>query len=244
MIEEDIKDELSELNRRMKDEIVKFSYRKKRDNALRHARGTLQKKMMPVVKNKPGKKKPDSIFVYWDVDKNKYRSFQRKNFVKTLSESSNEIVFVYDMTEDNVKMILDTVEIKNSRYDRRQFEKYIGQPNLKYCGIFENGKCRAMAVLVENQPTSHIYIAEYQAFVSGGFAAKLLIDIIRKYRKIWLMADPTADVKLLEYYRQTRFRFSEYVIPNSIWGPAHFFYTGKCDEKQLRSYLDSQYTDN
>lgn len=216
------KSSLSELNDRMKKEIVKFSYKRK-NGSVRKAKGTLQKNKMPQTKSKPGMKKPDSIFVYWDIDRNNYRSFRRKNFLKTLSESQNQLTFVYDIGFDRVKSILDTVQISNRRYNRLQFDKYIGIDNLIFCGIFENRECRAMAVLDTDKPSGHIYVAEYQAFVSGGFAARLLIDIIKRYSQVWLMADPTADISLIEYYRQKQFKFLEYVLPNSIWGPAHFF---------------------
>ena len=235
---------LQKLNSRMKKEVVKFSYKRK-NGSVRKARGTLQKKKMPHVKPNPGAKKPDSVFVYWDVDKNNYRSFRRNNFLRTLSESSNALTFVYDIDIDHVTEILNTSEITNKRYNRQQFEKYLENSiDLIFCGIFEQAKCRAMVVLSLDMPKGTAYIAEYQAFVQGGYAAQLLMDTIRKYKSVWLMADPTASDSLLDYYRSKRFGFSEYVLPNSIWGPAHFFYTKDCDEDSLRRHIDEQYTEN
>jgi hypothetical protein len=65
----------------LKKKIVKFKYRKKSDNSIRTANGTLKQDMLPAYSMRKRAKPNSKRFIYWDVDKKSFRSFLRKNFI-------------------------------------------------------------------------------------------------------------------------------------------------------------------
>lgn len=77
-------------------------------------------------------------------------------------------------------------------------------------------------------------VEEFDSFIKGG-GKKLLLEIITRYKKVVLMANPTASGDLVDYYRQPVFKFKEYSIDSSVYDgkPLHFFYTAACDERKL-----------
>jgi len=66
----------------LKKGIVKFKYRKKSDDSVRTARGTLRPDMLPRYRVKRRAKYNPKRFIYWDVEKNSFRSFLRANFLE------------------------------------------------------------------------------------------------------------------------------------------------------------------
>lgn len=71
--------ELDFLVRRMSVGIVEF-YFEKSDGTIRYARGTLNRDMCPPTKGS-GRKLSDHLQLYFDVDKNEYRCFNKSKFV-------------------------------------------------------------------------------------------------------------------------------------------------------------------
>jgi len=69
---------------------VKFKFKEVKDNSVRTALGTLKKdvikkELSDVKKAKRRHRVPNSIIVYWDLDKNSWRSFRKANFIKFIN---------------------------------------------------------------------------------------------------------------------------------------------------------------
>ena len=64
----------------LKKNVVKFRYRKK-DGSVRTASGTLKKDMLPKYKTEKRPAYNPMRFVYWDIERNQFRSFLRANFI-------------------------------------------------------------------------------------------------------------------------------------------------------------------
>ena len=67
---------------------VKFKYKKVKDGSIREARGTLDPEtirkgltMSDIDKARKRRNIPDSIIIYWDLDKKMFRSFRKANFI-------------------------------------------------------------------------------------------------------------------------------------------------------------------
>lgn len=65
----------------MKERIVKF-YFQKVDGSIREAYGTLKESLLPPIKGTENRKKSDTLQVYFDTEKNEYRSFKVANLIK------------------------------------------------------------------------------------------------------------------------------------------------------------------
>ena len=65
----------------MKERIVKF-YFQKVDGSIREAYGTLKESLLPPIKGAESRKKSDTLQVYFDTEKNEYRSFKVANLIK------------------------------------------------------------------------------------------------------------------------------------------------------------------
>ena len=64
----------------LKKNIVKFRYKKK-DGTTRTALGTLKKDMLPKFKTEKRPVYNPLRFIYWDTERNQFRSFLRANFI-------------------------------------------------------------------------------------------------------------------------------------------------------------------
>lgn len=107
---------------------------------------------------------------------------------------------------------------ENLRYDKSQFEKYLGSTKgidqgAIYYGLFRNEKCEALSYL-NKTPGDFILLAQIASFVKG--SGKLLIEnILNRSRNIWWVADPEGGESLVNYYRQ--FGLEEHLIKMSKW---------------------------
>lgn len=68
------------LKQAMKNKIVRFYYRKV-SGEVREAFGSLQDKLLPPTQG-TGKKANDTLFTYFDCEKNEFRSFKKCNLIK------------------------------------------------------------------------------------------------------------------------------------------------------------------
>lgn len=66
------------LVRRMQTEVVRFYFRKV-DGTLREAWGTLRSDLVPPVEGNDARKKNDTVQVYFDTERQEWRSFKRLN---------------------------------------------------------------------------------------------------------------------------------------------------------------------
>lgn len=64
----------------MKERIVKF-YFQKVDGSIREAYGTLNERIVPATQG-DGRKKNDTVQVYYDTERQEYRCFKKANLVK------------------------------------------------------------------------------------------------------------------------------------------------------------------
>ena len=81
---------------------------------------------------------------------------------------------------------------------------------------------------------------QLNSFIKG-HGRSLLLDLIREKRKIALGANPEADTRLLDFYRDPAFGFLEYVVQTSVYGgrPLHLFFSKNIDhgiEKVFESW--------
>ena len=65
----------------MKERIVKF-YFQKVDGSIREAYGTLKESLLPPIKGTESRKTSDTLQVYFDTEKQSYRSFKVANLIK------------------------------------------------------------------------------------------------------------------------------------------------------------------
>lgn len=143
-----------------------------------------------------------------------------------------------EFTKDEVQEILDSnPEPENPRYDRSNIDKYLDFMSSErvFCGLLdEHGHCGALAVLEEGNPKfGYCFLLEIQCF-DKGCGAKLIHQLVDKYKKVWLIADPSADDALVDYYKRPEFGFNEFVLPKSVYdAPLHVFYTKDCDSELI-----------
>jgi hypothetical protein len=72
---------VDELNKMLHEGIVEFEFIKK-DGSVRQAKGTLLKEYLPAPKaDGTSRKSSDNVVVYFDLDKNSFRSFVKESFV-------------------------------------------------------------------------------------------------------------------------------------------------------------------
>ena len=72
---------VNEFKEMLKNGIVEFEFIKK-DGTLRQAKGTLLAEHLPPQKEGTSSKKPsDNVMVYFDMEKNAFRSFVKESFV-------------------------------------------------------------------------------------------------------------------------------------------------------------------
>ena len=71
----------AKLVRAMKDRIVKF-YFQKVDGSVREAFGTLNETLIPAHTDGNGRKKNDTVQVYFDTEKQEFRCYKKANLLK------------------------------------------------------------------------------------------------------------------------------------------------------------------
>ena len=115
-----------------------------------------------------------------------------------------EFVFV---EEDDAMHIVSSMSKRtdNRRICDARFRKYYGNSGNRWIGMFEDGRCLSLAVLIKypknDLVNDIILLAEFQSFVKG--CGKPLLEVIlAHYPNIWWMVDPDGGNRLLSYYRQ------------------------------------------
>lgn len=73
--------DLSVLNEMLHNGIVEFQFTKK-DGTIRQAKGTLKSEHIPTTATSgSGRKASPNVQVYWDLEKNAFRSFVKESFI-------------------------------------------------------------------------------------------------------------------------------------------------------------------
>jgi len=130
-------DALQHFENELKNGIVTFNYRKT-DGTIREACGTLKPELLPELKIKDRQFNTD-LFVYFDVEKQQFRTFKRDNFIGIITEKTAQIeiecnccykFMFYDeniLTDGNDADIF-TCEHCGKQYTRIQlFEMYVSE---------------------------------------------------------------------------------------------------------------------
>jgi len=158
-----------------------------------------------------------------------------------LTENIENVKLLTNVPEDTIKNILDTQKIENPRFEKIQFEKYLGIPETTWTTLMDKEGCLAIAAVKEDQPfNGYCYIEEIQS-LKKGYGQHLLKELFKKYRKVWLMSNTAAGETLTDYYR--KLGLEEIVIEDSVYGcPAHFFCTKECDYDKMENYLIAFYS--
>lgn len=71
------------LRTQMRQRIVKFFFRKV-DGSLREAYGTLRENLIPATAGDDSRKRNDTVQVYWDTERESWRSFKKANLVSVM----------------------------------------------------------------------------------------------------------------------------------------------------------------
>lgn len=153
-----------------------------------------------------------------------------------------------EMKESEVRHLARGVKFRNDE-DRKNLEKYYGG-DYRYFGMFDHGAFAAVAVvgvLDKSEPKLKqvMFLHQLNSFIKG-FGKKLLLDIFGQFDKVAFGANPDADKKLLDYYRDPDFNLVEYTVEKSAYGgkPLHLFYTRSCDRNEMEKLFKSWYSDD
>lgn len=80
-------------------------------------------------------------------------------------------------------------------------------------------------------------IANFQSLYHGKEYGKILLNhTIDIFKNIWLMADPSQEKTLIEYYRNNS-KLTEFILDNSIYNKPLYFYHSINFDKRIRKKL-------
>lgn len=150
-------------------------------------------------------------------------------------DEAEEIRLLTHVSVDNIKNIIKTVKTDNKRFSKTQFSKYFKVNSINWCILCNRDENLAIAAVLDNDPfNGHYFIAEIQR-LKRGYGKTLIEEIVKRYRKVWLMSDPSASDELLGYYRGLDMK--EIVATNpSKKSTTHFFCTKQCDFEKLEQH--------
>ena len=143
--------------------------------------------------------------------------------------------------------LLSNANVTNPRYNRDQFDKYIDADDIRsYAKIAKlNGdnELDALAIVDRYAYITNMlcttFILEIQSIKSKmGHGRMLLEHIIETYDNVWLLADPSADDSLKDYYRSFE-NLIEYTIKSKRYSDhiqdISFFISKKFTQSNLRT---------
>ena len=113
------------MRRELRDNIVTFKF-KKRNGEIRTAHGTLHPDYLPKLKG--GAPRPEHQMVYYDLDKNSWRSFRSFKFIKILNIKPVEIKPIGPKTHSKPIEKEEEEEIKNTTSIENEEEKEVKKP--------------------------------------------------------------------------------------------------------------------
>lgn len=113
------------MRRELRDNIVTFKF-KKRNGEIRTAHGTLHPSYLPKLRG--GAPRPEYQMVYYDLDKNSWRSFRSFKFIKILNIKPVEIKPIGPKTHSKPIEKEEEEEIKNTTPIENEEEKEVKKP--------------------------------------------------------------------------------------------------------------------
>lgn len=113
------------MRRELRDNIVTFKF-KKRNGEIRTAHGTLHPDYLPKLKG--GAPRPEHQMVYYDLDKNSWRSFRSFKFIKILNIKPVDVKSITVKPHTKSTKVEDEEEVKKIRPIEKEEEKEVKKP--------------------------------------------------------------------------------------------------------------------
>lgn len=113
------------MRRELRDNIVTFKF-KKRNGEIRTAHGTLHPDYLPKLRG--GAPRPEHQMVYYDLDKNSWRSFRSYSFIKILNIKPVDIKSITVKPHTKSTKVEDEEEVKKIRPIEKEEEKEVKKP--------------------------------------------------------------------------------------------------------------------
>ena len=113
------------MRRELRDNIVTFKF-KKRNGEIRTAHGTLHPDYLPKLRG--GSPRPEHQMVYYDLDKNSWRSFRSYSFIKILNIKPVDVKSITVKPHTKSTKVEDEEEVKKIRPIEKEEEKEVKKP--------------------------------------------------------------------------------------------------------------------
>lgn len=113
------------MRRELRDNIVTFKF-KKRNGEIRTAHGTLHPDYLPKLRG--GAPRPEHQMVYYDLDKNSWRSFRSYSFIKILNIKPVDVKSITVKPHTKSTKVEDEEEVKKIRPIEKEEEKEVKKP--------------------------------------------------------------------------------------------------------------------
>ena len=113
------------MRRELRDNIVTFKF-KKRNGEIRTAHGTLHPSYLPKLRG--GAPRPEHQMVYYDLDKNSWRSFRSFKFIKILNIKPVDVKSITVKPHTKSTKVEDEEEVKKIRPIEKEEEKEVKKP--------------------------------------------------------------------------------------------------------------------
>ena len=113
------------MRRELRDNIVTFKF-KKRNGEIRTAHGTLHPDYLPKLRG--GAPRPEHQMVYYDLDKNSWRSFRSYSFIKIINIKPVDVKSITVKPHTKSTKVEDEEEVKKIRPIEKEEEKEVKKP--------------------------------------------------------------------------------------------------------------------
>ena len=113
------------MRRELHDNIVTFKF-KKRNGEIRIAHGTLHPDYLPKLRG--GAPRPEHQMVYYDLDKNSWRSFRSYSFIKIVNIKPVDSKTIVVKPHTKSSKAEDDEEVKNTKPIEKEEEKEVKRP--------------------------------------------------------------------------------------------------------------------
>ena len=113
------------MRKELRDNIITFKF-KKRNGEIRTAHGTLHPDYLPKLRG--GAPRPEHQMVYYDLDKNSWRSFRSYSFIKIVNIKPVDSKTIVVKPHTKSSKAEDDEEVKNTKPIEKEEEKEVKRP--------------------------------------------------------------------------------------------------------------------
>lgn len=113
------------MRKELRGNIVTFKF-KKRNGEIRTAHGTLHPDYLPKLRG--GSPRPEHQMVYYDLDKNSWRSFRSYSFIKIVNIKPVDVKSIVVKPHTKSSKAEDDEEVKNTKPIEKEEEKEVKRP--------------------------------------------------------------------------------------------------------------------